>query len=110
MQAVLADDFLQGFKAREGFRSFFADIDVQGQLAGRHPLNQSLYLWAKTRLPNYLLVLLGDRMEMGHSVEGRVPFLDHHVVEVMRSQPITQKIRGTTQKYVLRESARDVIT
>ena len=49
-------------------------------------------------------------MEMGNSVEGRVPFLDHHVVEVMRSQPITQKIRGTTQKYVLRESARDVIT
>jgi asparagine synthase (glutamine-hydrolysing) len=43
-------------------------------------------------------------------VEGRVPFLDHHLVEVIRSQPVNQKIRGMTEKYVLREAARDVIT
>jgi len=86
------------------------DIDVPGQLAGREPLHQSLYLWSKTRLPNYILTLLGDRMEMAHSIEGRVPFLDHHLVEVIRSQPVTQKIRGATQKYVLRESVRDVVT
>jgi asparagine synthase (glutamine-hydrolysing) len=49
-------------------------------------------------------------MEMGHSIEGRVPFLDHRVVEVIRSQPVNQKIRGMTEKYVLRESVRDVIT
>lgn len=66
--------------------------------------------WTKTRLPNYLLTLLGDRMEMAHSIEGRVPFLDHHLVEVIRSQPVTQKIRAGTQKYVLRESVRDVLT
>ena len=42
------------------------------------PLNQSLYLWAKTVFPNYILTMLGDRMEMAHSIEGRVPFLDHH--------------------------------
>jgi asparagine synthase (glutamine-hydrolysing) len=110
MHAVLADEFLEAFKGQEGFRSFFNDIDVPGQLTGRHPLHQSLYLWTKTRLPNYLLTLLGDRMEMAHSIEGRVPFLDHHLVEVIRSQPVTQKIRGATQKYVLRESMRDVIT
>jgi len=49
-------------------------------------------------------------MEMGHSIEGRVPFLDHHLVEVIRSQPVSQKIRGMTEKYVLREAVRDVIT
>jgi asparagine synthase (glutamine-hydrolysing) len=54
--------------------------------------------------------MLGDRMEMAHSIEGRVPFLDHHVVEVIRSQPVSQKIHGTTEKYVLRESVRDLIT
>src|SRR6201995_3022535 len=54
--------------------------------------------------------MLGDRMEMAPSVEGRVPFLDHHVVELIRSQPVTQKINGMTEKYVLRESVRDVIT
>jgi asparagine synthase (glutamine-hydrolysing) len=107
---ILNQEFLAGFRGRDDYRSFFNDIDVPGQLAGREPLNQSLYLWSKTRLPNYLLVLLGDRMEMGHSVEGRVPFLDHHLVQLMRSQPTAQKIRGATQKYILRESLRDVIT
>lgn len=110
MHAILSDDFLETFKGQEGYRSFFNDIDIRGQLVGRHPLHQSLYLWTKTRLPNYLLTLLGDRMEMGHSIEGRVPFLDHHLVEVIRSQPVTQKIRGGTQKYVLRESVRNVVT
>lgn len=40
----------------------------------------------------------------------QIPFLDHHLVEVIRSQPVNQKIRGMTEKYVLREAARDVIT
>ena len=78
--------------------------------SGREPVNQSLYLWSKTVLPGYILTMLGDRMEMAHSIEGRVPFLDHHVVEVVRSQPVSQKIRGMTEKYVLREAVRDVIT
>src|SRR5262249_38718166 len=66
--------------------------------------------WSKTFLPSYILTMLGDRMEMAHSIEGRVPFLDHRVVEVIRSQPVNQKIRGMTEKYVLREAVRDVIT
>ena len=47
---------------------------------------------------------------MAHSVEGRVPFLDHHVVELVRDLPVAQKIRGMTEKYVLREAARPVLT
>jgi asparagine synthase (glutamine-hydrolysing) len=61
-------------------------------------------------LPGYILTVLGDRMEMAHSVEGRVPFLDHHVVEVARDLPVAQKIRGLTEKYVLREAARPVLS
>src|SRR5713226_3296681 len=110
MRALLSDGFIEKFGQREGFRAFFSDMDVRGQLTGRDPLNQSLYIWAKTGLPTYILTMLGDRMEMAHSIEGRVPFLDHHVVEVIRSQPVNQKIRGMTEKYVLREAVRDVIT
>jgi asparagine synthase (glutamine-hydrolysing) len=54
--------------------------------------------------------MLGDRMEMAHSIEGRVPFLDHHVIELVREFPVAQKIRGMTEKYVLREAARPVLT
>ena len=110
MQTVFSDEFIRRFDSLDQSSCFFDDLDVAGQLAGRHPLHQSLYLWSKTRLPNYLLVLLGDRMEMANSVEGRVPFLDHRVVEVMRSQPVSQKIRGAAQKFILREAARGLIT
>jgi asparagine synthase (glutamine-hydrolysing) len=59
---------------------------------------------------NTILTYLGDRMEMAHSVEGRVPFLDHHVAEYAAGLPIRHKIRGTREKYVLREAVRDIIT
>jgi asparagine synthase (glutamine-hydrolysing) len=85
------------------------ELDVDGQLAGRDRLRQSLYLWSKTRLPDYLLTALGDRMEMAHSIEGRVPFLDHKVVETAQRQPAAQKIRGPVHKFVLREAVRDVV-
>lgn len=110
MRALLAGDFLESFGRCEGFRTLISEIDVRGRLSEREPLNQSLYLWAKTALPGYILTMLGDRMEMAHSIEGRVPFLDHHVVEVLSSQPVSQKIRGMTEKHVLREAARDVIS
>ena len=110
MQELFASDYWGKFGKRGGYQALFNSIDVRGQLAGRDPVHQSLYLWSKTLLPGYILTMLGDRMEMAHSVEGRVPFLDHHLVELIRSQPVTQKINGMTEKYVLRESVRDVIT
>ena len=110
MHSVQSEEFVAEGKNRDGFRNFFNDLDIPGQLTGRHPLHQSLYLWSKTRLPNYLLTVLGDRMEMANSVEGRLPFLDHHVVELARSLPISQKIRGGTHKYILRQAMREIIT
>ena len=110
MQDLLAGDFREKFGERDAYHALLSGLDVRGQLAGRDPVHQSLYLWSKTVLPSYILTVLGDRMEMAHSIEGRVPFLDHHVVEVIRSQPVTQKIHGMTEKYILRESVRDVIT
>lgn len=110
MQNLLSDDFLAKFGSKQSYHGLFCSLDVRRQLEGRDPVHQSLYLWAKTVLPNYILTVLGDRMEMGHSIEGRVPFLDHYVVETICSQPVHQKIHGMTEKYVLRESVRDVIT
>jgi asparagine synthase (glutamine-hydrolysing) len=110
MQALWAGDCLGTIAQPDSYHALFSSIDVRGQLTGRDPVHQSLYLWSKTLLPGYILAMLGDRMEMAHSVEGRVPFLDHHVVELIRSQPVTQKIHGMTEKYVLREAVRDVIT
>ena len=106
ISALFAPAFAAEVAGRDAYRELLEGLDVPGQLAGRAAVNQSLYLWAKVMLPNYVLAFLGDRMEMAHSIEGRLPFLDHPVVELARSLPLDQKIRGTVEKYVLREAAR----
>lgn len=110
MEKVLSAEFARTYGQRASYHALLSALDVRGQLTGRDAVHQSLYLWSKTVLSGYILTMLGDRMEMAHSVEGRVPFLDHHVVETIRSQPVHQKIHGMTEKYVLREAVRDVIT
>jgi len=110
LRALMSDEFQEEFGSQEDFQGLLSEIDIRNQLSGRDALNQSLYLWAKSVLPMYILTMLGDRMEMAHSIEGRVPFLDHHVVEVLRSQPPAMKIRAMNEKFVLREAVRDVIT
>jgi asparagine synthase (glutamine-hydrolysing) len=110
MSGLLAEDFKGPLRDRDTFRAVLSHFDVERQLKGRDAVNQALYLWAKTTLPNYILSNLGDRMEMAHSVEGRLPFLDHHVVAEVTRMPIAMKIQGMTEKYVLREAARPVLT
>jgi asparagine synthase (glutamine-hydrolysing) len=107
---LLSHDFKAQFARRDSTRLFLDGFDIPNILDGRDPLNKSLFVWAKGFLPTYLLNLLGDRMEMAHSIEGRVPFLDHHVVECVGRAPVSMKIRGLTEKYLLREAAKPFIT
>jgi asparagine synthase (glutamine-hydrolysing) len=53
-------------------------------------------------LPDDILVK-SDRMSMAHSVEVRPPFLDHRIVEFAATLPTDLKVRGTRQKYLLKE-------
>src|SRR4029079_12397445 len=46
---------------------------------------------------------------MAHSLEVRVPFLDHHFVEQVAAIPSNLKLHGRTTKYVLREAARGLV-
>ena|ERR1035437_5546145 len=110
MRPLLDGAFSEKYGGSEGMYGILDEVDGRSQLTGRDPLHQSLYLWSKTVMAGYILTMLGDRMEMAHSIEGRVPFLDHKLVELIRSQPVNQKIRGMTEKYVLREAVKDVIT
>ena len=105
----IAPDYLNA-RCADPFFGLLDTMDVHGQLHGRAPVHQSLYLWSKTVLPNYILTVLGDRMEMAHSIEGRLPFLDHHVVEAACRLPVSLKIRGMVEKYALREAAKPFLT
>jgi asparagine synthase (glutamine-hydrolysing) len=46
---------------------------------------------------------------MAHSIEGRVPFLDHHLFEVARDIPVEHKIRDGIEKYIIRKIADGLI-
>ncbi|WP_025688004.1 asparagine synthase (glutamine-hydrolyzing) [Paenibacillus zanthoxyli] len=109
-KSLLSNQMKAKYSELDAYSTFLDDLDVKNQLHGRHILNQSLYLWSKMLLPNYLLSSLGDRMEMAHSVEGRVPFLDHELVQFATTLPISLKIRNMTEKFILREAAHPVIT
>jgi len=50
-----------------------------------------------------------DQMSMATSVESRVPFLDHKLVEFTCRLPERLKLRGGTTKYILRESMKGVL-
>ncbi len=62
-------------------------------------------------LKTYLheLLMKQDQMSMAASLESRVPFLDHKLVEFATHLPETMKLRGWTTKYVLRRAMRDVL-
>ncbi|CAF1022156.1 unnamed protein product [Rotaria sp. Silwood1] len=75
-----------------------------------HPLHTALYMYTKGSLPNYLCNHLGDRTEMAHSVEGRVPFLDHPLTEYVNQLPPSVKINYPTQKWIMREATKPYIT
>ena len=79
------------------------------QLEGRPPIVQLQYRHLVTRLPRVILCAYGDRTEMAHSIEGRLPFLDHHLFEVARDIPVEHKIRGGIEKHIIRRIADGLV-
>src|SRR6266699_2447716 len=70
-------------------------------------LNRLLYMDIKTYLVE--LLMKQDQMSMAASIESRVPFLDHKVVEFAASLPARYKLRFSSGKYLLRKAmARDL--
>lgn len=99
------------------FDRMLSRMSIDGQLRGRGRVEQASYLWSKLALEGYILRTLGDGMEMAHSIEGRLPFLDHRFFEVVRSLPTHFKITGLdasgrsmTEKAVLRLAVGPLLT
>jgi asparagine synthase (glutamine-hydrolysing) len=73
------------------------------------PLARDQYVEAKSLLAGYLLSSQGDRVAMANSIEGRFPYLDHRVIEFANRLPPSFKIRGMTEKYLLRRALSDLL-
>ncbi|PYS71963.1 MAG: asparagine synthase (glutamine-hydrolyzing) [Acidobacteria bacterium] len=71
-------------------------------------LSRMTYLELKLRLPELLLMRV-DKITMATSVEARVPFLDHHLVEYALSIPRALKVQGGSGKHILKRALEDVL-
>jgi asparagine synthase (glutamine-hydrolysing) len=84
----------------------FADLDLTNERLSRwHPINQALYVDYRSFLPALLLSSKGDRSAMNSSVETRPPFLDEDVISFCARLHPRYKLRGMTEKCLLRRVA-----
>jgi len=82
---------------------------LPSDIATWRPLSRDQYIEAHTLLSGYLLSSQGDRAAMANSVEARVPFLDHRVIEFASRLAPTLKLRGLNEKYILKRAVRDIV-
>nr|MBI3613022.1 asparagine synthase (glutamine-hydrolyzing) [Nitrospirota bacterium] len=72
------------------------------------PLDRAMYQDVKVYLPDDILANT-DRMSMAHSLEVRVPFLDHKVMEFCATIPHACKVRGFQKKYLFRKAVAHLL-
>lgn len=97
---------------RLSFAGFSLMKDLYKTLEVRDIFNQVTNFEIKYQLPNNYLMKM-DKAAMAHSLEARVPYLDHLIVEKALSLPASYKLKGhwfnmkeANEKYILREIAR----
>jgi asparagine synthase (glutamine-hydrolysing) len=104
-ESLFTQDFYR--QCRDGTGSEFAAMCWK-TTAGHDPLTRMLYNDLNTWLVDDLLIK-ADKMTMANSVELRVPFLDYRVVEQAATIPSSMKIRGNTNKWILKKAMRNRI-
>lgn len=77
------------------------ELDLQIPKRGGKTFDEHVNLSVKFGM--YELLRYEDRNSMAFSIESRVPFLDHRLVEFIRTLPTNQKIQGGWTKYILRK-------
>ena len=70
---------------------------------GSDSINKALYCDIKTYLPEDILAVT-DRMSMYHSLEVRVPFIDHKLMEFCATIPSEIRMKGLKKKYLLKKA------
>jgi asparagine synthase (glutamine-hydrolysing) len=90
-----------------GVNPYAAHHAALARTGARSLLNRLLYTDTKTYL--HELLMKQDQMSMAASIESRVPFLDHPLVEFAAALPLRMKLRGVTTKHILRESMKDLL-
>src|SRR5258705_1687857 len=107
-RAVQAELLTPEMQERVGSIDPYAGLrEVLEQTDGTSFLDRLLYADIKTYL--HELLMKQDQMRIATSIESRVPFLDHKLVEFTCRLPERLKLRGGTTKFILRESMKGVL-
>jgi asparagine synthase (glutamine-hydrolysing) len=116
-ESLFLDNFYSAFSADEqkafAKRSFptgsaYAEyLRYRNKRSSADPLTRLLYADQKTYLVE--LLMKQDQMSMACSIESRVPFLDHPLVEFAAQVPAHLKIRDGKGKYILRKAVEDLL-
>jgi asparagine synthase (glutamine-hydrolysing) len=104
LEGLLSEEFKAEIRECNPYRiSEMYSLNVEG----REYLSPFMYYDTKVYLPDDILVKV-DRMSMAHSLETRVPFLDHRLVEFVATIPdnlkLRKSIRGKIGKYILKRA------
>jgi asparagine synthase (glutamine-hydrolysing) len=101
------DIYSPDFRAEVDKAQFKAEIrEYFSKPQSKDVLDQMLYVDSKTWLPDDLLVK-ADKITMANSIELRVPFLDHRLLEFAASLPTSFKVKGFRTKHILKEVLSD---
>ncbi len=108
IRTFLADDILRATGGLDDFIGRFTSM-LPEEFGQWEPFSRAQFTEISIFLSNYLLCSQGDRVAMGHSVEGRFPFLDYRVVEFASSLPSTYCLNALKDKYILRQAALEIL-
>jgi len=97
------------FAGHDSYTLVLEQLDrFDGLRPGADILDRMIYLELKIRLAELLLMRV-DKITMATSIEARVPFLDHKLVEYALRIPRALKIKNDVSKYILKEAVRDLL-
>jgi len=103
--------FSEELKKSIGNYDVYDDLQslLPNDFAKRDCLAKAQYLEIFLFLSNYLLSSQGDRVAMAHSLEIRVPFLDHRIIEFMARVKPLWKILGMNEKHLLKKALKGTL-
>jgi asparagine synthase (glutamine-hydrolysing) len=102
MNDLFADDFQEQVA---GESDGYSNLTAFPRFDGWHNFEKIQYMETKTRLVDMIIHGL-DRASMAYSLEVRVPFLDHELVELCAQIPPSLKMKCLTEKYILRKAMK----
>jgi asparagine synthase (glutamine-hydrolysing) len=103
-ESLFLENFYCAFPSAAGCDSYMSYWNAR---PGASSLARTLYADQKTYLVE--LLMKQDQMSMAASIESRVPFLDHPLVEFAARIPDRLKIRGREQKHILKAAVSDLL-